>query len=152
MQDGWFPCGKVVLKVSWLCWIVSHHILYKAGLQNMNHLLQCTLNLSRTLTEDEMAGWHHWLDGPECEWTPRVGDRQGGLACCLLWGRKESDTTGRLNWTELNWRWLWLRSWAHIEKFKLELNKVGETSRFFRHHLIKSLMIIQWRWQIDSRD
>ena len=52
-------------------------------------------------TEDEMAGWHHWLDGRESEWTPGVGDGQGGLACCDSWGSKESDTTERLNWTEL---------------------------------------------------
>ena len=51
-------------------------------------------------TEDEMAGWHHWLDGPEFEWTLGVGDGQGGLACCDSWGRKESDTTEWLNWTE----------------------------------------------------
>ena len=55
------------------------------------------------MTEDEMAGWHHWLDGHESEWTPGVGDGQGGLACCDSWGRKESDTTERLKWTELNW-------------------------------------------------
>ena len=54
-------------------------------------------------TEDEMAGWHHWLDGYEFGWTPGVGDRQGGLACCNSWGRKESDTTEWLNWTELSW-------------------------------------------------
>ena len=54
-------------------------------------------------TEDEMAGWHHWLDGHESEWTPGVGDGQGGVACCDSWGRKELDTTERLNWTELNW-------------------------------------------------
>ena len=53
-------------------------------------------------TEDEMAGWHHQLDGRESEWTPGVGDGQGGLACCDSWGRKETDTTERLNWTELN--------------------------------------------------
>ena len=53
------------------------------------------------MTEDEMAGWHHRLDGREFEWTPGVGDGQGGLACCDSWGRKESDTTERLNWTEL---------------------------------------------------
>ena len=52
-------------------------------------------------TEDEMAGWHHWLDGRESEWTPGVGDGQGGLACCDSWGCKESDMTERLNWTEL---------------------------------------------------
>ena len=55
-------------------------------------------------TEDEMAGWHHWLDGREVEWTP--GDGQGGLACCDSWGCKESDTTEQLNWTELKMRWL----------------------------------------------
>ena len=56
------------------------------------------------MTEDEMAGWHHWLDGHESEWTPGVGDGQGGLACCDSWGCKESDTTDQLNWTELNWK------------------------------------------------
>ena len=54
-------------------------------------------------TEDEMAGWHHWLNGHEFEWTPGVDDGQGGLACCDSWSRKEWDTTERLNWTELNW-------------------------------------------------
>ena len=53
-------------------------------------------------TEDEMAGWHHRLDGREFEWNPGVGDRQGGLACCNSWGLKESDMTEQLNWTELN--------------------------------------------------
>ena len=55
-------------------------------------------------TEDEMAGWHHRLDAHEFGWTPGVGDGQGGLACCDSWSRKASDTTERLNWTELNWR------------------------------------------------
>ena len=49
-----------------------------------------------------MAGWHHRLDGHEFGWTPGVGDGQGGLACCNSWGRKELDTTGQLNWTELD--------------------------------------------------
>ena len=52
-------------------------------------------------TEDEMAGWRHGLDGCESEWTPGDGDGQGGLACCGSCGRKESDTTEQLNWTEL---------------------------------------------------
>ena len=51
-------------------------------------------------TEDEMAGWHHCLDGCDSQWTPGVGDGQGGLTCCKSWGRKESDTTEPLNWTE----------------------------------------------------
>ena len=55
------------------------------------------------MTKDEMAGWHHWLDGCESEWTPGVVDGQGGLVCCDSWGCKESDTTEWLNWTEVNW-------------------------------------------------
>ena len=51
-------------------------------------------------TEDEMSGWHHRLNGPESEWTPGVGDGQGGLACCDSWGHKESDTTEQVNWTD----------------------------------------------------
>ena len=51
-------------------------------------------------TEDEMAGWHHWLDGHEFGWTPGIGDGQRGLACCNSWGHKESDTTEWLKWTD----------------------------------------------------
>ena len=54
-------------------------------------------------TEDEMAGWNHWLDGHESEWTPGVGDGQGGLACCDSWGPKELDTTEWLIWSDLIW-------------------------------------------------
>ena len=51
-------------------------------------------------TEDEMVGWYHRLNGHEFEQAPGVGDGQGGLVCCSLWGHKESN-----NWaTELNWR------------------------------------------------
>ena len=49
------------------------------------------------MTEDEMVGWHHWLDGYEFEQAPGVGDRQGSLACCSPWGHKESDRTEWLN-------------------------------------------------------
>ena len=55
------------------------------------------------MTEDEMAGWHHWLNGRESGWTPGVGDGQGGLACCDSWGRKELDTTEWLIWSDLIW-------------------------------------------------
>ena len=54
------------------------------------------------MAEDEMVGWHHWLDGHGFGWTPGVGDGQGGLVCCISWGCKESDTTEQLNWSELD--------------------------------------------------
>ena len=52
-------------------------------------------------TEDELAGWHHRLNGYEFEWTLGGGDGQGGLARCDSWGHKESDTTEQLNWTDV---------------------------------------------------
>ena len=53
------------------------------------------------MTKYEMAGWRHWLNGRESEWTPGVGDGQGGLACCDSWGNK--SRTRLRDWTELNW-------------------------------------------------
>ena len=54
-----------------------------------------------------MVGWHYRLNGQEFEWTPGVGEGQGGLACCSPWGRKELDTTEWLNWlTRQLWDWL----------------------------------------------
>ena len=56
-------------------------------------------------TEDEMAGWHRQLYGQEFEWTPGVGDGQGGLACCNSWGRRVGhDWATEPNWTE-HWHW-----------------------------------------------
>ena len=54
------------------------------------------------MTEDEMAGWHHRLDGHGFGWTLGVGDGQESLACCCSWGHKELDTTEQLNCTELS--------------------------------------------------
>ena len=91
-------------------------LMLKLKLQYFGHLMQRVDSLEKTLIlggiggrrrrgwQDEMAGWHHRLDGHEFEWTPGVGDGQGGLAHCSSWGRKESDATERLNWTELNWK------------------------------------------------
>ena len=59
------------------------------------------------MTEDEMVGWHHWLDGHELEQTLGAGDGRGGLACCSPWGCKESGMTEWLNWTELGWHVNW---------------------------------------------
>ena len=52
------------------------------------------------MTEDEMVGWHHWLDGHEFEQASGVGDGQGGLVCYSPGGRKESDMTEQLNWID----------------------------------------------------
>ena len=56
------------------------------------------------MTEDEMVGWHHWLDGHGFGWTPGVGDGQGGLACCGSWVRRVGHDW--VNWNELNWSYL----------------------------------------------
>ena len=82
-------------------------------------------------TEDEMAGWHHRLNGRESEWTPGVGDGQGGLVCCDSWGCKESDMTEWLNWTEVKF-------WHSIEipekARKFYLFKIREISQTLRHN------------------
>ena len=96
-------------------WVSLEGMMLKLKLQYFGHLLRRVDSLENSLmlggvggrrrrgmTEDEMAGWHHRLDGLEFEWTLGVGDGQGGLACCDLWGRKELDRTEQLNWTELN--------------------------------------------------
>ena len=84
-------------------------LMLRLKLQYFGHLMWRVDSLEKTvvqeekgMTDDEMAGWHHWFDGHEFKWTPGAGDGQGCLACCSSWGHKESDTTERLNWTELN--------------------------------------------------
>ena len=74
-------------------------------------------------TEDEMAGWHHLLDGREFGWTPGVGDGQGGLACCDSWRHKESDTTERINWTEPPIRISWFPPKLHCEDNQVRTDK-----------------------------
>ena len=116
-------CWRRLLRVPWTARRSKQSILkeisseyslegqmLKLKLQYSGHLMWRTDSLEETLMlgkiesrrrsgwEDEMVGWHHQLDGHEFGWTPGVGDGQGGLACCDLWGRKESDTTERLNW------------------------------------------------------
>ena len=74
--------------------------MLKLKLQYFGHLM-LTDSFEKTLMlgkiEGGMVGWHHGLDGPEFEQALGVGDRQGGLVCCSPWGRKELDTTERLN-------------------------------------------------------
>ena len=69
------------------------------------------------MTEDEMAGWHHRLDGREFECTPGDGDGQGGLACCDSWGHKELDTTERLNRTDTALKMLYCLKNKYLKPF-----------------------------------
>ena len=69
-------------------------------------------------TEDEMAGWHHWLNEHESEWTPGDGDGQGSLACYNSWGHKGSDTTEWLNRTEGADVLIFSRSMINLEAIK----------------------------------
>ena len=118
-------CWRRLLRVPWTARRSNQSILkeispgislegmmLKLKLQYFGHLMRRVDSLEKILMlrgigvrrrrgrQGEMAGWHHWLNGREFEWTPGVGDGQGGLACCDSWGRKESDTTERLNWTD----------------------------------------------------
>ena len=119
-------CWRRLLRVPWTARRSNQSILkeinpgislegmmLKLKLQYFGHLMRRVDSLEKTdagrdwgqeekgTTQDDMAGWHHWLDGRESEWTPGNGDGQGALACCDSWGHKGSDTTERLNWTEL---------------------------------------------------
>ena len=89
-------------------------LMLKLTLQYSGHLMWRTDSLGKNpdarkdwrqeekgTTEDEMVGWLHQLNGHGFEWTPGVGDGQGGLVSCSPWGRKELDTTEQLIWTEL---------------------------------------------------
>ena len=88
--------------------------MLKLKLQYFGHLMRRADSFEKTLmlgkiedrkrmgtTEDEMVGWHHPLNGHGFGWTSGVGDGQGGLVCCGSWGRKELNTTERLNCTKL---------------------------------------------------
>ena len=123
-------CWRRLLRVPWTARRSNQSILQeispgyslegmmlKLKLQYFGHLTWRVDSLEKTLmlgewgqeekgtAEDEMAGWHHWLNGHESEWTPGVGEGQGGLECCNSWGCKELDMTEWLDWTELEGKW-----------------------------------------------
>ena len=92
-------------------WMFMGRTDVEAKTPYFGHLMRRTDSFEKTLmagkdweqeekgmTEDEMVGWHHWLDGHEFEKAPGVSDEQGSLACCSPWGCKELDMTEQLNW------------------------------------------------------
>ena len=93
-------------------WCSLEGLMLKLKLQYFGHLMWRVDSLEKTLMlggiggrrrrgrQTMMAGWHHWLDGYEFEWTLGAGNEQGGLACCNSWDHKESDTPELLNWTD----------------------------------------------------
>ena len=140
-------CWRRLLRVPWTarrsnqsilkeinlgCWLEG--LMVKLKLQYFGYLMRRADSFEKTpdagkdwgqeekgMTEDEMVGWHHWLDWHRIGWTLEVGDGQGGLACCDSWGRKESDTTERLNWTELG-SVTHLISWLYISRCSIHLS------------------------------
>ena len=90
-------------------------LMLKLKLQYFGHLMRSADSLEKDpdagkdwgqeekgTTEDELVGWHHWLDVHGIGWTLGVGDGQGGLVCCSSWGHKESDMIEQLKGTILN--------------------------------------------------
>ena len=114
MKWNWVLCSNVdeprVCHTEWSESEGEKQILYINAYVYFGHLMHRVDSLEKTLMlwgtggrrrrgwQNEMAGWHHWLYEHESEWTPGVGDGQGGLECCDSWGHKESDMTERLNW------------------------------------------------------
>ena len=117
-EDSWESLGlqrdstnpswrRSVLGVHWKdwCWSWNSNTL-ATSCEELTHWkrLWCWEGLGaggEGATEDEMAGWHHQLDGHKFEWTPGAGDGQGGLECCDSWGCRELDRMS--DWTDLNW-------------------------------------------------
>ena len=82
----------------------------------------------KEMTEDEMVGLRHQLNGHEFGWAPGVGDGQGSLACCSSWGHKELDTTERMNWKELNWSPMEKMDYVYFAEVK-EFREVKQLAR-----------------------
>ena len=130
-------------------------LMLKLKLQYFGHLMWRADSLKKTdagkdwgreekgMSEDEMVGWHHRLNGHEFGWTLGVGDGQGGLACCGSWGRKESDTTERLNWTEAI---LWETQTTVQSKASKDTDSIVTFLRILKH--IKNILVFSLckRW------
>ena len=157
-------CWRRLLRVPWTVRRSSQSILkispgislegmmLKLKLQYFGHLMRRVDLLEKILMLGSIGGRRRrgqqrmrWLyditdDGRESEWTPGVGDGQGGLACWDSWGRKESDTTEQLNWTELNW--------TEVGKIKRGYSSPGLLSFQFTISTIPPNCPRQTRWNL----
>ena len=105
---------------------------------------------SKGMTEDELVGCHHQLNGHGFGWTLGVGDGQGDLACCGSWGPKESDTTEQLNWTELNLvsRLLNLRFFmSHWRKNSVRDKVIGKKWTYLERNTLHRQSMGHLRWE-----
>ena len=105
----------------------------------------------KVTTEDEMAGWHHQLNGHEFGWTLEDGDGQGGLACCNSWSLKESDTTEQLSWTKLLWMFFSCQvvfsspamTWTLAARLLCPWDFPGKNARVGCHYILQGIFSIQ---------
>ena len=119
------------------------HLMWRAGSLEKTLMLGKIEGRRRRGREDEMVGWHHWLNGHGFGWTPGVVDGQGGPACCGSWGHRESDTTEQLNWTE----------WTMAGYFLLSpiTNSLSFISFASQIRQTKSLKKLNIKFQTDDR-
>ena len=146
-EDSWESLGlqedqisqswkKSVLNIhckDW-CWNWSSNTLAtckkKSQLIGKDSDTRKDLKQEKGMKEDEIFGWHHWLNRPEFEQTLGDSKGQGSLVCCSLWGGKESDTTWRLNSNNLPFEW--------------------PTKENSRPNILEMLVLIQWKIKLKQ--
>ena len=168
-EDSWVPWTARRSNQSILKEISPEYslegLMLKLKLQYFGHLIGRSDSLEKTLmlgdwkqkgmTEDEMVGWNHWLDGHEFEQALGGGDGQGSLVCCSPWGPKESDMTERLNWILLRtgsdssfhfWRSLFtLTNWSDTVEWADSEQLSGLTTQVSRIEELVTWQCFKWQ-------
>ena len=102
----------LMLKLQFFC-----HLMWKADSLEKTHVGKDWSQEEKRTTEDEMVGWHHWLNGHEFEQAPGDSEGQGSLACCSPWGHKELDKTEQLNKNKYI-MWCWVNKYIVCKEVK----------------------------------